>query len=152
MNQHPNVAHIEFFREIQKTAVVRIYDDGEFITPLILRLEEMGKRRESLSTTLSTSKSRWRRFVLNFRFQRLAGKILKLKKQAVVVGIEQLETAIRTSRPVAVERFGREFRLAKPNEMHELLEAAKRAESAWFFIFKPNDLLANKNTYVACFM
>jgi len=168
MTQRPNIAQIEFFHTAigavsldmflgdmyerivdgsrLKTAV-RLLDEGNFITELALTIYQKQDCYSSLLEALFHSRGLRSRF-LNFKFKRLAKKIQTLKEQALVVGVQQLDAAIHTSRQIAVELPDHRFRLAKPDEMHELLEAARRATGAWFFVFEPNDLLADKNTPV----
>ena len=168
MTQRPNIAQIEFFhvkygvpfgdflndisQRIEEGSkiktVVRILDEGGFITEPVLALRQTKDRREKLLKMMLDCGSWWRP-LLNFRFQRLGEKEEKLKKRALLVSVRQLDAAIHTSSQVAIELPDHHFRLAKPNEVHELLEAAKRATGVWFFVFEHNNLLSDTNTEVA---
>jgi hypothetical protein len=168
MTQRPNIAQIEFFHvkldsgttqeflsDISERiaegskikTVVRILDEGGFITELVLALRRTQDRREKLLEMMLDCGTWWRPW-LNFRFQKLGKKEEKLKKQALLVSVRQLDAAVHTSSQIAIELPDHRFRLAKPNEMHELLETARKATGVWLFVFKPNDLLADENTYV----
>jgi len=68
-------------------------------------------------------------------------------KVAIVAG--QLKRAIRARQMIAVETDDRHFREAGRDELHEILEAARKGSDVWLFVFKQNHLLADKNDMVA---
>lgn len=131
--------------------VVRFIDSDDTLTNIALRAEALERRdREIMKSFQSTSGLR--RWWLNTQSRRLARKIILLKDRARAQSVKLLRKAIRLSYHVALERPDRSFRLIRKDEAHELLEAATKARSVWIFVFRPNDLLADKNRMIACAM
>ena len=60
--------------------------------------------------------------------------------------------AFKSKRMVAVEYLDHRFRATKHNEHYELMERVRKAESAWVFIFKPNELCSDQHQGVATVM
>jgi len=132
-----------------KTAV-RFYDGSGILTNAALKFKALEEREKALATRIfSGAESRLRQRMLNFRASRLAGKILAMKERNVILAATELRVAYMAKEHIAVERPDRHFTLARGDELYELLEAAAKAKNVWFFVFEPNNLLADKNTVVA---
>lgn len=69
-----------------------------------------------------------------------------------ILAAQQLREAVRASQDVAVERSDHSFRPMRREEAYELVVAAEKATGTWLFVYKSNDLLADKNEMVACAM
>ncbi len=93
-----------------------------------------------------------RRWLLDKQSRRLARESLALKDKARALAAQQLRKAVKTSKDVAVELPDYSFRRMRPEEAHELVVAAERAKGVWLVVFKPNNLLAERNVMVACMM
>ena len=131
--------------------VVRFVDVENKLTALALQAEALKKRdREIMEAFPNTTGLR--RWWLDRQSRTLAGKSLALKDKVRTLAAQQLRKAVKASQDVAVERSDHSFRPMRREEAHELVVAAEKAKAAWLFVFKSNDLLADKNTMVACAM
>lgn len=128
--------------------VVRFFDDDGAMTKQVLKLENLMKRRTALNTVIFNSQGIWQR-IQEVRYQRLGRKINKNKKSAQLLATAKLEMFARASRPIAIEHGEHRFRIAYRDETHEILESARAATDVWFFVFRPNFLLADTNNPVA---
>jgi hypothetical protein len=166
-----NVAQLEFFlyeaenivsivREVKERAkdnkriklVVRI-DDADYA--ITAKVQEAEMRREQFDQYLlyefrvCKEAGLWRRWSMARRRRRLGRGRDDAQKRLLELALSELKRAVRAKRSVALEPFpGAPFRLARDDEMHELLESARRAKSLWVFVFKPNELTADTNTLV----
>jgi hypothetical protein len=131
--------------------VVRFFDESGKLTRHALKAERLHKKdRQTLQAFIHAKGLR--RWWLNRQSRRLAGQSLALKKEARLLAAEQLRFAIRKSREVAIERSDHSFRHARKDEVHELAESAQNSTGVWLFVFRPNHLLSDTNTSVACAM
>lgn len=128
--------------------VVRFYDESGALTRIARKAAELSSKNRALLNDFVKAGS-LRRWWLDLQSCRLAGQSIALKEQVKLLAAEQLRKAVIASRDVAVERSDHAFRPMRREEAHELIVAAEKAKGVWLFVFKPNDLLADKNTAVA---
>ena len=128
--------------------VVRFFDESGSLTKIALKAARLSRQDRALMNNFANAGG-LRRWWLDIQSRRLAGQSIALKEKLRMLAAEQLREAISASRDVAVECFDHSFRPMRREEAHELIVATEKAKSAWLFVFKPNDLLANKNTAVA---
>jgi|SRR3989338_1915953 len=130
---------------------VRFFDEEWTLTSLALEMQRLEEeQRKNLESFMQAG---WfRRRFHSRRSQRLAGERLARWKFQRWMTVQQLSTAVRTSKPVAIEQSDHHFRLAREDELHELLESAERSGKVWLFIFAYNDLCADSNKFVASAM
>ena len=130
--------------------VVRFYDSGA-ITAKVLKYVRLEKKEEKRwQTFLSTSGIR--REIAGYRYHRLAVKTGRKRQSLFSLIVREFASQVSKREEVAVETFGHSFRLARKEELHELQEAARVAKGFWIFLFKPNNLLADRNEIVASVM
>lgn len=131
--------------------VVRFFDETGNLTKIAIKAERIKKRNKKLldDFTGATGLQRW---LLDIKSRWLAGKIIALSEEARMLASGYLCEAIRTSHEVAVECDDHSFRSIKGNEAHEIVESASNSRRVWLFVFRPNNLLADTNTLVACLM
>lgn len=167
-----NIAQLEFvlrdFESIQDIAnevlsraadgkrvvlVVRIYDSRGVLTKHARMMQVLRIRSEAFFRWMPArypEMSFWRRWWIDRRKSRLAARSLDARSKLIELALSELKATIKAGRPVGVEDYpAAPLRLAGRNELHELLETAGRAKSIRAFIFKPNELLADRNTPVA---
>lgn len=120
--------------------VVRFYDlDGSF-TAYLSTIARLSKAHERAGTACHAAKGLVRSFH-SWRSGRFLKKEGLCKARALKKSKELLARALRSGEGVAVELDpSRPFRFVRRDEAHELLEAAKRAEGAWYFVFPFREL------------
>lgn len=128
--------------------VVRFFDRNGSVTRLTQKFERMNQRKEAVFKA-SMSANGLKQVWLNFQSRYYVNKAYSLRKQAEHLAVQEFITAIRKLNEIAVECVDHSFRHARSNEIHDLCERAQMATGIWLFIFKPNDLLADKNELVA---
>ncbi|TSC69557.1 MAG: hypothetical protein G01um101456_116 [Parcubacteria group bacterium Gr01-1014_56] len=128
---------------------VRFYDPDGSLTNLVSKLEQAEKHRRALEKAFFEAKSWWRRKLLDYRARRLVGKVMAMKRKVIRLAIKKLHTVVGHADQVALELHDHRFRHMQPNEAHELLESISNVSNMWIFVFKPNDLLADKHSAVA---
>lgn len=133
--------------------VVRIYDIRAALTSHVRYMQVLRVRREAYYRWVAQGyeqKPFWRRWLIERRRKRLAAQTLDARKKLVELALSALEVTIQRGAPVAIENdtMG-PLRLVQQDELHELLETARRARSVRVFIFRHNDLLADRNKPVA---
>lgn len=133
--------------------VVRILDMHGTLTEHVRMMQALEMRSEAFYRCLPADflqRPFWERWFIERRRRRVAAKSLDAKRKLVELGVGALRETIKREGPIGIEAYPEApFRLARHNELHELLETAGHAKSAWAFIFKPNELLADRNTIVA---
>ncbi len=133
--------------------VVRIYDSRGVLTKHVRMMQVLHVRSEAFFRWMPARYPEmpfWRRWWIDRRRSRLAARSLDARSKLIELALSELKATIKAGRPVGVEDYpGAPLRLAGHNELHELLETAGRAKSVRAFIFKPNELLADRNTPVA---
>lgn len=169
MLEKPNIVQVEFFlvktgseqtlSKVVQEAVrraadrvpikegVRFYDiDGKILRLLTDAKRAKAKHRERFLKTDS-------RFSLVRRFNHARSRGWQVLADALVerarlASIERIAELARSTKHLAIERLGHAYTMAKPNELHELIERLRKSDSAWFFIFEHNTLTADKNKIV----
>lgn len=72
------------------------------------------------------------------------------QKRLLDTALSELERTIRSGGVVALEPCSiAPLRLVRRDELHELMETARRAHSVWVFVFKPNGILSDQNKLVS---
>ena len=130
---------------------VRFYDNDGVVVQAIRNLREATKALNKLRFADRSSgilTRMWERSRLNSAHTRHEIR----KEQARLIAIQRLRHLARTTKEIAIERGAHEYTMAKPDELHELVEAVAKSENAWFFVFEPNDLTADKNMPVTSAM
>jgi hypothetical protein len=88
----------------------------------------------------------WRRWRMARRRRMLGRKCAQARARLVGTALDKLGHAAHDGGSIAVEEDAcAPLRLARDDELHELLEAARRSRDAWVFVFEPNDILADSN-------
>lgn len=133
--------------------VVRIFDIGNMLTRHVRMMQRLEMSSEAFYRRLPADflqRPFWERWPADWRRRWGAAKSLDAKRKLTELGVEALRETIKREGPIGIESYpGAPFRLARHNELHELLESASHAKNVWAFIFKPNELLADRNTVVA---
>ncbi|MDE1925451.1 MAG: hypothetical protein KGH79_04750 [Patescibacteria group bacterium] len=164
MAKQPNIVQAEFFHtagaeslnELCLTiiggladgapikTVVRYYDDTGFITRCALEVDRLRIKALYEKKNLPVRRGI---LALLVRFLVWRAKVHQDRAEQILQRIlgSALQNAIRNASPMAVETADHRFRMAEPDELHELQEAARRSGKAWLFIFKNNDLLSDVN-------
>lgn len=130
--------------------VFRIFDESGKITSQIRCLQRLQNEDREIHRAFGSAgrfgrwwlqkRSRW-----NFRITRAA------EAKALKEIVDELCRAVKESREIGVERNDHSFRHAHKDELHELVESARRAKNFWAFVFTPNDLLSDKNEFVTSY-
>lgn len=167
-----NIAQLEFFlvrfdnfehivSEVSRRAedgkrvklVVRIYDKRGVLTKHVRMMQKLRKHSEVFYQGPSfdfAGRPSLRRWLLTWRRRRLAAKNLDTQSKLLGLALRELRATISQHGLIGIEDYpGGPFRYVQNNELHELWETARRAASAWAFVFKPNDLLADRNSVIA---
>lgn len=167
-----NIAQVEFFlyewtdekdmrREVMDRVldqariklVVRIFDTRGVLTQQAVKSAAIRNKSRTFNEQLPIdflSLSRLRRWWIDLRSKSLASQSLAAAEDVLKLSLQELEYTIRNEGVIATETYpGSPFRLVRHKELYELLETARRAHSAWVFVFRPTELLANKVTLVA---
>ncbi len=81
------------------------------------------------------------------RHRRMLGrKCARAKARLAETALDRLGHAALNGKDIAVEEDPcAPLRFARHDELHELLETARRAHDAWVFVFEPNHILADSN-------
>ncbi len=169
MSEKPNIVQVEFFLvdtnpsrtlsevegEAQSRArggaqikeCVRFYDDGA-IVDVIKRAQRAHERSSALWQKYARA-GYFRRILVNSgrKYEEIVRK--GLRDRARELCVSRIEKLARTTKELAIERAGHSFTMARPNELHELVESIKKSNGMWFFVFKPNTLTSDTNTMLA---
>lgn len=131
--------------------VVRIFDIHGRLTKHVQMMQALKTRSDAKDLPVDfLRRPFWQRWGIERRRRGLSKKKKKARQKLVELALSELRATIKHEGPVGLEDYpGAPFRFARSEELHELLEAASHAKSAWAFIFKPNELLADSNTPVA---
>ncbi len=124
--------------------IIRINDVDGHLTEAVRRLSKQTAVSETVFAQVEASRWRVVRMIRIFKAERANAEVSRLEAETKRLAVEKLEQAFLLSRDVAVERYN-EFRLVREDEMHELLESARAATCAWFFVFAPNNLFSQSN-------
>jgi hypothetical protein len=130
---------------------IRIYDSGEQVTNVACRVKAL----EALCEKMVWKEVRPVSLVgcfNRFRLDRITHKIEISKSSIHEYAAEYLNRALHEPLNIGIEKNDHSFRPARNEEIHELIEAAKRAKSFWLFVFEPNDLLADVNKGIVSLM
>lgn len=132
---------------------LRFYEDGDRLTMAASEIERLKRHHDAiLNQYQDSSVGKWRKWNLKNQLQKVNARWSALREDTGEAARSSCISAILSRRPVAIERADRSFRLARPEELHELQEMALQAKGVWFFIFEPNDLLASVNKRVTSLM
>lgn len=123
---------------------VRFYDVDGVLTSLVNRAAWQEKHFMALLES-DVSSSMIRSVVRRVRLQHVLKQKMKLGSRLHTLAIVALETRLKEKQGIAIEKPDRTFRFLDKAEEHELLEAARFSLSSWLFLFRHNDLLADKN-------
>ena len=126
---------------------VRFYDQAGSLTERVSKLESLDDRIEQTFTRFLESggpRSLWSQFRCWQLTRRKCAALVALKDAL----LEHLKDAVRTGLPVAIEATGHAFRPLERDESHETIEAVRKSHGLWVFVFKPNDLCADKNEII----
>jgi hypothetical protein len=169
MSEKPQIVQVEFFlvktgadqtlSKVVQEAVrrtldgvqikegVRFYDTGGRIAKLLVEAKRAkAKHREYYLKTDS-------RFSLVRRFNHARSRswqeqVDRYVERARIASVERIAELARSTKQLAIERLGHAYTMAKPEELHELVERLRKSDSAWFFVFEHNTLTADKNKIV----
>ncbi len=130
---------------------VRFLDRSGGLTKLAKRSEALKRKRAALHYRFPKLTG-IRRSCANIRSRHLEGKARRLRAEVHSVSIRELLSALMIGQTVAVEQPDRTFRLVRRDETYELMEAVARSQTAWLFVFAPNDLFADENVLIASAM
>lgn len=132
--------------------VIRIFDTNNVLTKHVRLMQALEIRSEAFYQWLPADflqRPFLERLLIDWRRRRVATKNLDARKKLTHLALTELRATIKYEGPIGIEDYpGEPFRLARHNELNELLEAAGRAQGTWAFIFKPNELLADRNTLI----
>lgn len=123
----------------------RFYDEDGSMLALAKESKRLKIRSRWILKKFPASKSVWR-WWLGRESRKVAGQAVHLRERALPAVIRQVERVVRLGSSLAVEERGHLYRWPRQDEVHELLEAARRATGVWLFITPDEHLLSNKNT------
>jgi hypothetical protein len=139
-----------FSRGGWKTAV-RFFDHtGEFTT-VALNYQLNAKQEAHIRRRLFATKG-IKQWWYARRHRKLSRTAAALKEKATVLLEEYLSFAARRRHTVGFEKTDFSFREARQHELQAMRDTAFHCTDCWFFVFKPNDLCADKNVGVASIM
>ena len=125
---------------------VRFLDERNRITPLVREYAKAYLDREKHLTSFG---GRWMNKVFKEDILFCASTMHRLREGALQIACEELAGAAKTGYVAIEDATFTPLRIAKPGELHELLESARQACGVWLFVFEPNDLLSEKNKGIA---
>ena len=128
--------------------VLRLYDTDNILTSFAIDARKNEIRHAALLNTFMEAGWLGRK-LLNRESKRVARRALELKRKCLHGAVSELSKSIQTKRPIAVEKPDNTFRLARKDELGEILSAAKGSYAVWLFVFEPNDLFSQTNKAVA---
>jgi hypothetical protein len=144
-----SVSFVEVYSEFMGRAIdgspfkttLRFYDDGETVLHHLLREAELGELKARLATPHPIKGIRG--FWLNRRRRQVSKELRRLRERRVGLLAEQVKEAMRDKLTIMIMNpDDHSFRLLKPNERHEVLEAIRKSPAAWVFLYDYNDLAA----------
>ena len=133
-----------------KTAV-RFYDMSGELTRLAVRSEALESAQQRAMDRLIDA-GPFRRVFLERRYRKIARSLTKVRRSALGESVQQIRRILKTNGAIAVEGTSRRFRPLRPDEAHELAESVSNSRRAWFFVYRPNSLLADSDIMVAHLM
>ncbi|MBI3571918.1 hypothetical protein HY091_00065 [Candidatus Kaiserbacteria bacterium] len=142
-----NIVQAEFFppQGVRKTSI-RFFDEHGLITKLVLDFSHAENIYEQACAELKACLAGHAAESAGVDAANSSRKMSALREQAKSLVVGQLGAIVKGSKQVAVEEsYSAPLRMAKPEELPDLLQTAKNARAVWLFVFKPNDLLADKN-------
>lgn len=128
-------------------ACVRFYDLSGRITALVEREHVLDVAHREANEQFRTSAG-LRRMFWRWKLAWLLTKIIDIRDRQHVYTTQEFEAKLNSGQQVAVERQDHTYRIIRKDEAHELVEAIKASHNVWIFLFKYNDLLADKNKLV----
>jgi hypothetical protein len=135
-----------------KTAL-RFYENYNDLTMAAIEVERLKQHHDViLKQYQDSSVSKWQKWNLRNQLRKLNRQWSTLRANTCEVARLSCVSALLSKQPVATERADRSFRLARPEELHELQEMALKAKGIWLFIFEPNNLLASANKRIVSLM
>lgn len=123
----------------------RFYDEDGSMLALAKESNRLKIRSRWILKKFPASKGLWR-WWLDRQDRKVAGQSIHLRERALPAVIRRVERVVQLGGSLAVEGRGHLYRWPRPDEVHELLEAARRATGVWLFITPDEHLLSNKNT------
>lgn len=134
--------------------VVRIYDTHGALSLHVSMIQHLRVRSEAFLRRSAFSKTPfWWNLLVDWRRRRLAARILDARSKLLLLAQAELRRAIQGGQQIGIEDDSEApLRLARQDELQEMLEAAGRARSVRAFIFRHNDLLADRNRLVAYYI
>ena len=129
---------------------LRFTDPDGTIAGLATELTKLREDRETIGKRMSGGGSFFLTWMLRFDYSSISRTEALVYKKLRSVMMLKLGADLLTTTPVAIENPDRSFRLVRPDERHELLEAITAAKGdPWLFIFETDDLLASDAALVA---
>ena len=152
MQGQANIVQAEFFytRSRLKSAV-RFFDHSGRLTRFAERMQYYQRLRFRLVKKLPEESGLRKKFNA-WMIRRLSNKLVDMPVLALHLVRYELEAMLYDERELAVEQVDRSFRLARRNEIPEVLMDVEYSSGAWLFVFKPNDLCANPVEGIAAAM
>lgn len=156
--KEPNVVQVEFFLPYTAKQAFRFFDTDEALTLLSLRIE----MREALRHyylylfEMAIQKKSWLRNWFQKRYLRALLKnssngLLQLHEKKIELSLARTIKAIQSGSAVIEQRNGT-FRPIHKGEIPRWIKLLKETQGVWVFVFRHNDLRAQKNVAVASAM
>ena len=147
----PNIVQAELFHKGVKSAVIRFSDySGEF-TKLAVVYQRHRARSSDMLKQLFASQG-VKRWWYSGRYRSVSRKARTVKEKVVPLLEKRLAVATERRSVTAVEMSDYSFRNAQQHELEDVKSRAYACSDCWIFVFKPNDLCADKNVGVAYIM
>jgi len=128
---------------------VRFFDDTGAITRLVEKARKIKVKRRAADRAFSKAQG-WYRKWLDYKISRLAGRSLAIGEEALALAAKQLQLAADLKRPIAFETTRRTptYRPVRADEVHELVEAAKKASGVWLWLYAPAPKLDDRSPLI----
>lgn len=132
--------------------VLRFEDIDGSLTLHALESTQQYRQLRAWEKTILRMKPGWSLRFNDWCYRRRIRSYERHKDQLTTLCANAAITAFKCKRTVAVEYLDHRFRMAMPNEHHELIERIRKAESAWVFVFRPNELCSDQHLGVVSVM
>ncbi len=144
------IVQVEFVH-IGKT-VLRFEDIGGTLTLHALESSLQLRQLRAWRKTILRMKPGWRSQLNEWRYRRSMRSYEQHKEHLTTLCANAAIMAFMCGRTVAVQYLDHRFRVTRHDEHTELIERVRRAERAWVFISKPNELCSDQLQGIATVM
>lgn len=132
--------------------VLRFEDIDGSLTAYALESTQQYRQLRAWEKTILRMKPGWRLRFNDWRYRSSMRSYARHRDHLTTLCANAAVSAFKCKRTVAVEYLDHRFRMTMHDEHHELIERIRKAEIAWVFVFKPNELCSNQHLGVVSVM